>query len=116
MFQITHITDDPKQKQTLVLPDGSLIGLSIRFVEMQFGWFADLTHEDFVLNGLRITVSPNMLHQYRNLIPFGLMCASAQSREPSQKQDFSSGSAKLYVLDEDEVDQYASILSGETDG
>lgn len=114
MFQIQNIPDNARQRQALVLPDGSPIELSMRFVEMQYGWFiTTLTYRTFVLNGLRITNSPNMLHQFRNQIPFGLACFSTNDREPSLLKDFSSGASKLYVLTEAEVEQYAEILSGQ---
>jgi hypothetical protein len=114
MFQIQNLTSDSRQKQTLVLPDGSQIQISIYFVPMQFGWFiTSLIYKDFTLNNLRISNSPNMLHQFRNQIPFGLACFSAQNREPSLSDDFSSGASKLFVLDANEVNYYAELLSGQ---
>ncbi len=114
MFLIQQITTQPRQSQTLVLPDGSLLNLSIYFIPMQFGWFVtSLTYGDFVLNGLRITVSPNMLRQFKNQIPFGFSCVSnGQNREPSQQQDFSSGAFSLFLLDQAEVNQYEELLAG----
>lgn len=97
---------------TLVLPDGSTLTMTIYFIPMQQGWFiTNLTYQDFVLNGLRITVSPNMLNQFRNQIPFGLACFSTGNREPSLQQDFSSGNCILYLLSQAECQQYATILS-----
>lgn len=112
MFIIQQITSDPLQKQTLILPDGSQLTMTIYFVPMQFGWFiTNLTYQGFILNGLRITNSPNMLNQFRNQIPFGLACYSKKNREPSQQQDFSSGNSKLYLLNQAECQQYAELLS-----
>lgn len=102
----------PLQKQNLILQDGSSFVLTIQFVPMQFGWFiVNLTYKDFQLNGVRITNSPNMLHQFRNQIPFGLACYSVANREPSQQNDFLSGNSKLYVLSESEVLEYTRLLS-----
>lgn len=112
---IQQITSDPYQKQSLILPDGSSLSLTIYFRSMQFGWFIEsLIYKDFVLNGMRITSSPNMLNQYRNQIPFGLACYSTQNREPTQQKDFSSGASKLYLLTQAECAQYARLLSGNT--
>ncbi len=114
MYQVQNLTGDSRQKQTLVLPDSTLIGLTIYFVPMQLGWFiTELTYQSFVLHSLRITNSPNMLYQFRNQIPFGLACFSDQNREPSQQLDFASGASKLYVLSEEEVEIYTEILSGQ---
>ena len=112
MFQIQNITSETKQLQTLVLPDGTSIVLEICFVPMQLGWFiTSLTYGEFILNGVRITNSPNILYQFKNQIPFGLACFSTQDREPSLQEDFQSGASKLYVLTEAEVAEYAEFLS-----
>lgn len=113
MFQVQNITQDAFQKQTMILPDGSSLVLTIYFRPLQQGWFLEnITHNDFSLNGLRITNSPNMLHQFKNQINFGLACFSMNDREPSLPQDFSSGASVLYVLTEDEVNAYTEFLSG----
>lgn len=114
MLKIDQVTSDAAQKQKIVLPDGTAFTFTIRFIPMQYGWFiTNLTYGDFILNGLRITVSPNMLHQFKNQIPFGLACFSKQLREPSLQQDFSSGNASLFVLTSDEVIELARrITSG----
>lgn len=115
MFLVQTITADPYQTQTLVLPDGASVSITMYFVPMQYGWFlTNLTYGDFVLNGLRISNSPNMLNQFRNQIPFGLACYSTANREPSQQQDFSSGASKLYVLTQSECQEYADFLSAGT--
>lgn len=111
MYLIQQITTDPSQQRTLVLPDGSGMLLQIYFRPMQYGWFVStLSWNNFVLNGLRITNSPNMLNQFRNQIPFGLACYSTNNREPSQQGDFASLASKLYLLDADEVAAYAAVL------
>lgn len=116
MFIIQQVTQDPLQKQTLILPDGTSLTLTIYFVPMQYGWFiTSLVYGSFTLTGLRITVSPNMLRQFKNQIPFGLACyanASGLGREPSQQEDFSSSAFSLYLLDQAEVAQYEEILMG----
>lgn len=113
MFQIQNLTSDSRQKQNLVLPDGSQIGIEIYFVPMQYGWFiTTLTYKDFVLTGLRITNSPNILYQWRNQIPFGLACFSKSDREPSQAGDFATGASNLFILSEADVNAYTEFLSG----
>lgn len=113
MFLIQQVTADALQQQVLVLPDGTNFQMTLYFRPIQQGWFINqLAFGDrFELNGLRVTNSPNMLNQFRNLIPFGLGCFSANNREPSQSQDFSSGASKLYALSAAEVRQYAEFLA-----
>jgi hypothetical protein len=111
MYLIQQITDDPLQKQTLILPNGISLSLTISFAPMQYCWFVvSLVYGSFTLNGLQITNSPNMLHQFKNQIPFGLACFSTNNREPSQQEDFASGASQLYLLSAAEVAQYAGLL------
>ncbi len=82
------------------------------FRPMQQGWFInEIAWNNFVCRGIRITNSPNILHQFKNQIPFGLACYSVANREPSLQEDFSSGASKLYILTEDEVAAYAEYLT-----
>lgn len=115
MYIVNQLTDDPLQSQPLVLPDGTTIGLTLYFIQQQFGWFIrELTYGDnFILRGMRVCNSPNMLHQFRNQLPFGLACYSTNDREPSLLQDFSSGNSILYVLTPAEVAAYTEFLSGQ---
>jgi hypothetical protein len=112
MYQVQKLTTDALQKQVLIFNGIGEISLTIYFRPMQLGWFInELTFNDFTLKGLRICVSPNMLHQFRNQIPFGLACFSVGNREPSLVGDFATGAAQLYVLSTDEVAEYTRFLS-----
>lgn len=111
MNLIQNVTSNSFQQQTLILDDGSSLLLQMYFMPMQYAWvITKLVYKDFVLNGQRIVVSPNMLQQYRNEIPFGLACFSQNNREPTQQLDFSSGAAKLYILSSTEVEAYEAVL------
>lgn len=111
MFFIKGITSDPYQTQNLVLPDGSTIVFTIYYRDLQLGWFiTELTWGEFTINNLRITNNPNILNQWRNIIPFGLTCISQSDRDPQLQQDFLSGYSKLFVLTQAEVNQYANFL------
>ncbi len=111
MYLIQQITSNPSQSQTLILPNGTPANLTINYAPQQYAWFIQsLVYQTFTLTGLQITASPNMLHQWRNLIPFGLGCFVTANREPTQQQDFSSGAAKLYILSASEVAYYTNFL------
>lgn len=112
MYLINQITSNPLQQMNLILYNGNILSLTLYFIPLQQGWFlTNLIYNSFILNGLRVTVSPNMLNQFRNQIPFGLGCFTTLLREPSLIQDFSSNSFNLYILDQNEVDEYAQLLS-----
>lgn len=113
MFAIQQITNDALQEQTLLLPsNGAPIVLTLNYVPLQYMWLIKrITYGDFVAENIRICVSPNMLYQFKNLIPFGIACYSQASREPTLQQDFISGAAKLYLLTEEEVAAYTEFLA-----
>ena len=112
MYQIQNLTADPIQQQNLVLPDGTIVGMTINYSPRQYCWYiSELTYGSFTLQGLQITNSPNMLRQWQNIITFGLACFSAQDREPSQQQDFFTNEAQLYILEMSEVLEYEEYLS-----
>ena len=117
MFLVQQITDDAFQQQVIILSDGSSLTLQIYFRPLQQGWFiTSLTYGTFTLQGMRITNNTNMLHPWRNLLPFGLACYSTASREPSQSQDFSSGASNLYILTAAEVAANTAFLEAGPDG
>lgn len=113
MNQIQNITNNALQTQTFVLPNGNSFTFTLYYIDLQYGWFINnLTYGTFVLNSLRITNNPNLLYQWQNLIPFGIACFSTSSREPTQQEDFASGASNLYVLTQQECQEYAAYLNG----
>lgn len=112
MNLIPRLTAAPLQRQTLLLPGGSSVFLEIYFRPSQSGWYVNrLTWKLFVVGTLRITNNVNILRPWKNILPFGLACFTADNREPTQAQDFSSGAAQLYLLTPAEVAQYETYLS-----
>lgn len=113
MLKINQITADAKQKHTLVLDDGSNLILRLYFSDLQQSWFIEeLSYEDITINCMRIGCSFNLLNQFKNKLPFGLACLAKNQREPTLQEDFLSGNAELFILTEEEVQQYSEFLSG----
>lgn len=111
MLLIQSITSDSYQKQSVSLDDGTFITFTLRFVPLQQSWFFDeITWQDWTVQGLRCSNQPNMLYQWKNLIPFGLGCFSTNNRDPQLQEDFQTGASKLYILTEAEVQEYEEFL------
>src|SRR5580698_11463548 len=111
MYIINNLTSAPLQTQSITLPDSTIVTITLYFVPLQTGWFlTNLTYNSFVLNGLRICNSPNMLLQFQNQIPFGMACYSTNNIEPMQQEDFLSGASQLYILDQTEVREFYTYL------
>lgn len=114
MYQVTNISNAAKQRLNLVTPEGELIVMSIEYKPLQYGWFiTELTYNDFVLRGVRLVTSPNVLYQFKNKLPFGLCIKNKNNFEPMLQQDFSSGNSTMFILTSDEVEQLENFLSGE---
>lgn len=112
MYLIQRITSDASQRQSLILHTGNVMNFDIVYSDSQQGWFiTNLVYGSFVLKGIRIIVSPNMLNQFRNLIDFGLGCFTKEKREPTLLQDFSSKNFNLYILTKEDVGVYNKLLS-----
>jgi hypothetical protein len=112
MLRISNITADALQKQTVVLADGTSFDITLTFMPMQYGWFiTELVYGSVTITGLRVSVSPNMIHQFRNRVPFGIAVQSSGNEEPMLQEDFSSDKVKMYVLSQEEVAEYAAYLA-----
>jgi hypothetical protein len=112
MRQITILGGENNQKISSI-SDGIEFTMYLRFISIQESWFMDIVCPSKTINNIRIFNSGNMLHQFKNLLNFGLMCTVSDGREPSFVNDFSSSRCKLYILNKAEVDNYSKVVSGE---
>jgi len=110
MYLIDGLSDKPKQTQTIILPNGERATLYLEYKALQLGWFMSLTYGDFVWTNVRIVNSPNIIRQAKNIVPFGVSCRVEDDQEPTLKTDFSTGRAKLYLLDEAEMEEFEEYL------
>lgn len=114
MKQVSIISEDISQVLRITVPSsGKKINVLLNFIEQQSGWFISFEYLNVVVNNVRIVTSGNFLHQFKNLIPFGLSCVTEADQEPLLQKDFSSGRAKLYLLTSDEVKTYDGVISGQ---
>lgn len=115
MNKINQISNDARQRQRFVLPNGEFVSLTIAFRPTQRGWFIEeMIYQDFVLRGYRICTSPNFLYQFKNQIPFGIACYTQDNQEPLLIDDFATDRSELFLLTEADVQAYEDLLSGKT--
>jgi len=108
--QVDKLTNAARQKCNLIGDNGEVVTLELYFLSTQNGWAYNLSYNDFVLNGALLTVSPNCLRSWQNLLPFGLMCNSIDGYEPQFINDFVDGRITLYLLNRVEVLQIEAEL------
>ena len=107
MIAIGGINDSSPQQLAIQLPDGTTVTWTLTYVPQQLGWFFNLSWDGqtpaFVINGNRLVTYPNILRQYRNLIPFGLTIATIDGSEPTWQETFIDGTTTVVLLDEADV-------------
>lgn len=112
MTEITGLTSEAKQSQTLVLPNGGLVPFYMEYWDRQQGWYITMSYPNWDgVENRRLVVSPNMLRASKNIIPFGLALTTLNGYEPVFITDFTTGRATLYLLDEDDVQYYENLLT-----
>ena len=100
MRLLTGITNSPVQTCSIKIDDGSTAQITLRYSAGQRSWFCDLAHDptNFLLTGFRLVTTPNILRQYKNLLPFGLMVAYPAGGEPMTQDCLSDGTVTLVLL------------------
>jgi len=110
MNLINKLNSDAFQKIVLTGNAGQRIIMNLRFIPTQDLWMADFELDDFILKGILIVTSPNILRNYSNIIPFGILVTTTDGQDPRSVNDFESESALMYLLSSDEVQNIEGAL------
>ena len=112
MQDIKGLVALPSQKFRVPI-DAGVITFTLTFRPAAQMWFLDVEFGTFVARGLRVIQSLNMLIQYGEILPFGLLVGVTDPGEPFLINDFSSGRVAMSVLSSDEVtgviEEYESV-------
>lgn len=103
-YKLSGFSNDARQRITFAIGDGSQVDLYLEFRMQQQGWFFDLAWGTFILRGQRMTIHPNILRSFHQIIPFGLSVTSTQSFEPQTSTCLTDGTVTMYLLTGDSVD------------
>ena len=60
-------------------------------------WYMDIEYKDFVLSGLQLVYSDNILQQYKNILPFGIQVDSKTGLSPITQNAFSDSLNRVIV-------------------
>jgi hypothetical protein len=116
MNLITGITAQPNQQTAVILPDGTRLVIQLLYSTQQMGWFfasLNWNNGQWQEGARRIVNHGNMLRQYKDILDFGIACFTVGNREPTNIQDFYSGTSKLYILTPQEVKDFEIFLQGQ---
>ena len=67
---------------------------------------------DFVLNNFKVSNGPNILRQFKNIIPFGIQITQTGGTDPILQQAWSGGYNQFYFLDAADVAVIESTYYG----
>lgn len=128
---ITNITDQPNQVIDAISEDGNSFKLGLIYNNTQLLWYYTLKfirpEGSFFTLGLEdgtdnpnpprtLTVNYNVLHNYRNQLPFGLVCSSTDGEDPHLITDFISPDINLpprivlTILNQEELEVINELL------
>lgn len=111
MIYIDTISNEPKQTMQLVIDGYATATLTIEFKPNQYAWFYSLIWNDFATNQELMSNAPNLLRQYKNILPFGLLLNTTSGADPLSQDAFLTTSS-LFLLSADEVLTVEEILYG----
>ena len=108
-----NVSSDIKQEITQTLSTGKQAILNLSWDMEGLCWFCSISYDGKNINTFRITTTLPMLNQFRNIIPFNLVCFTTSGNNPFDLRSFESGIASgvinglemgLYFLTHDEAD------------
>lgn len=105
MLWINEVTSDPKQRHLITIAGYENASITLEFCSSQHCWFFSLVWEDFAIYGKRLVVSPNLLRQWKEILPFGLAVMTSNNLDPLTQDAFAQGIASLYVLTSEDVQE-----------
>lgn len=100
MVLLQTLTNRPAQRVDVMLADGTIFSLTLYYRLSVQRWMFDVAYKSFVSNGMSLCVHPNILRNWRQVIPFGLAILSSDGADPFNVEDFINGRISLYVLDQ----------------
>jgi hypothetical protein len=101
MVLIDNLNDSANQSTALQMPDGSAGTLNLVYRGSIQRWTFDFIHAAFpngAIRGQMLCVHPNILRNFKNIIPFGLTIVSANGNDPVSVEDFATGNISIYLL------------------
>jgi len=111
MKQLLNLSDAAFQSTSVALGDGSSLDLFFRYRPAVQRWSMDVAWGTFAAKGIIVTAHPNIMRQWRNVVPFGIGFISSDGADPFMLSDFLLGRVKVFVMDDSagEVDATSGL-------
>lgn len=112
MNLIDNLTAFSDQVTNLILDDRSVAVVRFKFDGNTERWRIDVSYGTREMTGIGLCCHPNILRQWRNVIPFGLACVTSDQTDPVRSVDFATGRVKMYLLNQSDVAYVESNIMG----
>ena len=112
MKLIDTITSDASQIIKVPLENGNVVTIALVYRPTVELWSMDITYGTREIQGLTLCVHPNILRQWRRVMPFGIAIVSTDGIDPVYQDDFSEGRVSLYVLETEDVTYVEDAVIG----
>jgi hypothetical protein len=106
----TSLTQYPNQIHTIPLANNETALIRLYYNARMQCWYFDLEYKEITINCIKVTIHPNILRQFRNILPFGICFLSDGYIEPFEIEAFSHGRVSMGILSEEEVTQVESEI------
>ena len=104
MVQITELTGDYRQRHIIPIEGSDTRAfLTLEFKTNLNCWFYSITWGEFSIKNHQIVTGANILRQYKNRVPFGIMVATNNVLDPLTLECWVDGTAELYVLNTEDT-------------
>lgn len=105
MRLLDSLNDAADQLLNFPIGDGTSAKMQFKYRSGIQRWTVDITHPLLTLTGYNLSMGPNILRPWRNLIPFGMAISSINGLDPLNIEDFNNGICQVYMLTAEEVQQ-----------
>lgn len=108
MRRITNITEEAKQRHTILFQESEIV-LRLQFNPTVQIWSFDAEYKNFRVFGLKL--SCGVLHMRSKNQPFDFVIrdASGTGLDPFRSKDFSEGRCELYLVEPDELREIRGV-------
>lgn len=114
MRLIKGLTSQPKQKFTMTADTGEIVFFSLSYNDRTRLWYigidCQLETKRFTIRKMALTLFPNILHQFSDIIPFGITVKSKDNTMPFLLNDFETERIKIYLLSKDDVNAISEVI------
>ena len=112
--QVTNLTGFADQLLVLQLVDGTSLTLELIFQGATNRWCGIVTYAPGNFNSglIDLCCSPNILRQWKEILPFGIAITTADQTDPFDINDFTTGRVSMWLLDQADVAEIELVVYG----